>query len=483
MTSTILNTDIGLSDVINLVNDGYTLLSIGYLGSIKETVQYSLINHEKSRIKHFTVDTAGKSLASLDDVYSNAGIFEFEVNQSHNRQIIDNSGSSQKWTLSPNFHSEKFRFSFSISDDIIRHVDISPGFSYRNIERNLINKELDTIPNVLAKICGFCSTGHTQAFCMLVENIMEIRKEISESVNLLRSLFAEIERIENHLLWIGLSTFSIGLTSIAMKALDLRNRFEQQLNKMKFAPSLNIIGGIYANLNEISKLSKSIVLLEKDLWALKEDKEFTQFLTYTTDKASLSSELALKYGSLGPLARSTGLFFDARVDFPYSGYRVVKYTPMSNSKGDLSSLFTIKWSEISASFELIKELLENISPSDIKPVDFKAVNSSDLTHSYVEAPNGLLQYTGKINKGKFENLHINVPTINNLVPTMARFIGTELQYIPLILRGIDMGYDPNDKLLFHDIQNKITKEITGFNLQKKSTKSLQGSKTLNFNDL
>lgn len=483
MTGIVLNADKDISDIIELKKEGYGLLSICYLGGNNETVQYSLINHKKPMIQHFTIDTIGKTLVSIDNVYSNAKIFEFEVNQSHFRQIIENDVVANKWSISNNSNSENYNFNFSISEELVEHVNINLGFSYRSIERKLMTYNLDKISNVLAKICGLCSTSHSLAYCLLVERMMEITNEITEDSSLLRVMFTEIERIENHLLWLGLTTFSIGLKSIAMKALDLRNRIEQILNKIKISPTLIIIGGIYANFDGISILSKSIDDLENSFLKMKEDKDYNQYAQYTCGVAVLPYASNMDLRGLGPIARSIGALADARADFPYSGFKYLKYTPICHSEGDLNSIFTVKWREISASFELIREILDNISQNEIKPCFTKEIEESELFHSYVEAPNGLLQYTGRIHNGKLDQLHINVPTIINVVPMVSRLIGSKLQYVPLILRGIDMGYDPNDVLIFHDIQKKKVKGITGFNLQKKATQALQKTKLLNFKDL
>lgn len=482
MNKEILNTARDLTNIIKLNKDGYQLLSISYLGGRKVTLQYSLINYHKPALEHFFIDTFGKTLPSIGEIYYNAKIFELEINRIHDN-LIENSTMANNWNISPNLQSLNFTFKFEVSNDRVEHATINQGFSYHIIEKNLMMRDVKDIPNVLAQLCGLCSTGHTLAFCLLIEKITGISDEIGEDISRIRILLAEIERIGNHLLWIGISTFSTGLKSVGVKALDLRTKIEQVLTKLKLGPSLNVVGGIYVNSDKLSTLTKSIDKLYNDILLLEEDKEFNQFKIYTSDVAILSAKSAQDFGSLGPISRASGNPFDTRVDFPYSGYKSTKYTPVNRPEGDLTALFIVKWNEILASIELVIELLGTISYTGVKPVKTPKIVNSEIAHSYVEAPNGLLQYTGKINEGKFDQLRIAVPTMNNLLPTIRRLIGPPLQFITLILRGIDMGYDPNDKLIFSNRQERKIREITGFNLQEKARKVLQNGNNLNFSDL
>ena len=155
MTQTVINEGRDLKEIVMLKKDGYRLLSICNLGGRKETLQYSLINPNKSLIQHFLIDTFGKPITSLDTTYFNSKIFEREVNQPHPKPIIEESNINRKWNISSQLNSMNFTFNIGISNGLVENITVNPGFSYRTIERNLMMRDLNHIPNILAKIQFF----------------------------------------------------------------------------------------------------------------------------------------------------------------------------------------------------------------------------------------------------------------------------------------------------------------------------------------
>lgn len=471
------------SKIRGLKNKGYNLLSISRLGDELDTIQYSFLNYNNpSMIKHFIVSGVTNKLESIEQSYPNAKIFEFEVNQAGN-QIIQNDEISRNWSINPQIRNSNFNFKFLISNGIIDNVKLEAGFSYRKIENNLKNRDLNEIPNILAKICGLCSTGHTLTYCMLIEDMMGITEDISEQSNLLRMMFCEIERIQNHLLWICLTSFSLELKSISTRILKIRNKLEKEFSKLKITPSLNVIGGVKTNLSDLKGLSASLQEVKELLSEIQAFIEFEELERYISGIAPESKETLFENTAVGPIARSNNINFDIRHNLPYSGYRIKKYNPTTHTGGDTMAIMRVKLDEMEKSHDISIDILNSISDKNDQAVLGEIPQFSELTHSYVEAPSGLLQYTGKLQQGKLTHFHINVPTINNFVTVISKLSGAEIKHIPIILRGIDMGYDPNDQIIFTDTKSEKSKTISGFNLQNKAKDAIKIGYSINFSDL
>ena len=55
---------------------------------------------------------------------------------------------------------------------------------------------------VAERICGICSFMHGMGYCLALEELMKV--EIPERARWLRLVWAELSRIQSHLLWLGL---------------------------------------------------------------------------------------------------------------------------------------------------------------------------------------------------------------------------------------------------------------------------------------
>ncbi|OLS24364.1 MAG: Formate hydrogenlyase subunit 5 precursor [Candidatus Heimdallarchaeota archaeon LC_2] len=471
-----------IKEIIKLKDRGYNLISIGYLGS--KMVQYTLFNYLTKQYKNkFLIAKLDRSYPSIENFYPNAKIFEYEVNQSTKKEIIEiKKPAIGKWELRGPPKTSNFNFEFYVKGESVIKVETELGFSYRTIEANLKTRAVNEVPNILANICGFCSTGHTLAYCLMLESMMGITDQITERTNLLRILFSEVERILNHLLWIGISVSSVGLNEFMSKFFKIRKKIEDVFVTIKKTTSLNRIGGINANIDKLPHLSTILKFMQEEILDIEFHIEYELLRDYTKNVSRLTQNEMENIGAVGPIARSSNIAIDVRSDRPYSGYLIKEYQPIVVKGGDLFSIIQIKFSEIVSSINLSLDIMDNL-PSGNTKIEYQLMENGNIVQSWVEAPSGILQYTGRIKKGRLDQLHINVPTINNLMPMIYRFKKSELMYLPMILRGIDMGYDPNDNLTFVDLNNDRIKQITGFELTKKSAQAIKHSISLKFSDL
>ncbi len=68
------------------------------------------------------------------------------------------------------------------------------------------------IAHLCDRICGICGVSHTLAFSRAIEQIAEI--EVPERAHYVRSIIAEFERIQSHLLWAGVAAHELGFDTL-----------------------------------------------------------------------------------------------------------------------------------------------------------------------------------------------------------------------------------------------------------------------------
>ena len=73
---------------------------------------------------------------------------------------------------------------------------------------------------VAERICGICSFMHGMGYCVSLESIMNV--EVPERARWLRVIWAEISRVQSHLLWLGLGADAFGFENLFMHCWRMR---------------------------------------------------------------------------------------------------------------------------------------------------------------------------------------------------------------------------------------------------------------------
>ncbi len=76
--------------------------------------------------------------------------------------------------------------------------------------------------------------------------------------------------------------------------------------------------------------------------------------------AILTKEDALAYGATGPVLRGSGVLWDTRKVFPYSGYEKFDFDIPVGSKGDVYDRYMVRMLEMEQSLKIIHQALEGL---------------------------------------------------------------------------------------------------------------------------
>src|SRR5664279_2302377 len=101
-------------------------------------------------------------------------------------------------------------------------VDAIPtiGYIHRGLEAMVDRVEFTEMGFVVERICGICSFMHGMGYCVALESIMSV--EVPDRARWLRIIWAEISRIQSHLLWLGLGADAFGFENLFMHCWRMR---------------------------------------------------------------------------------------------------------------------------------------------------------------------------------------------------------------------------------------------------------------------
>ncbi len=236
---------------------------------------------------------------------------------------------------------------------------------------------------------------------LAVERMMGI--EVPERATWLRTLLAELNRVLNHLMFLGSYPLEIGAITPVFYAFRERETLQAVMEEAsggRMHYMFNRVGGIKeevpAGWTDRVRLAVADVRAKMvDLDRLIRRNEI--FLARTVGVGVLARDVAAGYGVSGPVARASGLDIDLRRDEPYLAYgelgdvlRVV-----TRQTGDCYARFEVLLDQLQASLDLADACLDRLAslrgPVNVRlPKVVKAPEGH--TYAWTENPLGINGY-------------------------------------------------------------------------------------------
>jgi NADH-quinone oxidoreductase subunit D len=234
---------------------------------------------------------------------------------------------------------------------------------------------------------------------MAVERLMGI--EVPERAVWLRTALAELNRVLNHLMFLGSYPLEIGAITPVFYAFRERETLQEIMEEVsggRMHYMFNRIGGLKEEVPAgwTRRAREAIDLVESrmpDLDHLIRRNEI--FLARTVGIGVLTAEQAAAYGASGPVARASGLDFDLRRDEPYLAYGALDVPVVTRTAGDCHSRFEVLLDQVYVSLELARQCLNRVDqitgPVNVRlPKVVKAPEGH--TYAWTENPLGVNGY-------------------------------------------------------------------------------------------
>jgi Ni,Fe-hydrogenase III large subunit len=334
---------------------------------------------------------------------------------------------------------EPLQLKLVMEDDTVVEAIPSVGYVHRGLEKLAELKDFQQTIYIVERVCGICSFMHSMAYARGIEEIMNI--QIPERAEYLRVIWAEIGRMQSHLLWLGLLADAFGFESLFMESWKIREKVMDILEMTtgnRVIISANKIGGTTKDLTDdhMKFILKSIDEIEKNLKEI--EKVFIN--DYTVKKrligvGVLTKEDVINYSCVGPVARASGVEFDLRKT-GYSAYKYLSFEPITEQSGDSYARTVVRIKDLYQSMSLIREAIGKIPKGEIA-VPFKGFPNGEVI-SRVEQPRGEAIYYMKANGTKnLTRLRIRTPTFANIPSLLKMLPGCKMPDVPVLILTID----------------------------------------------
>jgi Ni,Fe-hydrogenase III large subunit/Ni,Fe-hydrogenase III component G len=264
-------------------------------------------------------------------------------------------------------------------------------YKHRGIEQLAVGLTPLHLPLLAERISGTSGFAHALAVCEALERATGLA--VPPRARFLRTVFAELERLYNHLGYHADLCQATGLV-VGQAQLDLLKervlRLNAALTGHRYLFGTCVYGGLAREVTAdqlagaralIGALRPKLRRLGKMLLA---SPSHVDRLEHT---GILPQEEARALAVVGPIARASGLDRDARRDFPYAAYGEVAFEVPVLAEGDALARARVRLEEMTQSLRILEQALDKLPGGPVRAAALEPPRDQTGL-AWVESPRG-----------------------------------------------------------------------------------------------
>ncbi len=339
------------------------------------------------------------------------------------------------------------RVAVQLSGETIIGLKPVMGYLHRNHDKiGERNTYLQIIPYT-DRLDYFNSMSNNFGYVIAVEKLMKI--QVAERAEYIRVIMAELSRIQNHLIFIGMlmndlgamytpSLYSFEERELVLDVFEAVSGARMMCNYFRF-------GGVVRDIPDFAMQKiKDLVL---DRLPAKTD-EMERFLNENEILVArlkgihvLNAEDAIRYSVTGPVLRAAGVPYDLRRADPYSIYDRFDFDVAVRHNGDMLDNYLIRFDEIRQSLRIIEQAVKQIpaGPINSQKPQYQVRVPAGESYGRIESPKGELAYylvsNGKPNPYRY---HVRPASFVNMTAVETICKGSKIQDFVALLAMLDV---------------------------------------------
>jgi len=281
------------------------------------------------------------------------------------------------------------------------------GYLHSGFEKQAEHLDYNQYVTIVSRMNYLSPISNDICWHHAVETLFGI--ELTPRCKALRTIMAEIGRIQDHLLCVGAAALDLGAFTGFLYAFNPREKIYDivdYISGQRFHPDWTRVGGIMKEIPDEEVFKRMVTnFIRADLPTAIADLENLVnrnriFMDRTQGVGVLTHDEAIAHSATGPIARASGVRRDLRKDEPYlcykdnwdgNGAEAVKFSVPIAHDGDVYARFLVRIEEIKQSIRIIEQLIENLPQGPVDTyVDEKWTKpSKDQVYGSIE---GLIQH-------------------------------------------------------------------------------------------
>ncbi|MEV4887988.1 NADH-quinone oxidoreductase subunit D [Nonomuraea sp. NPDC050547] len=217
-----------------------------------------------------------------------------------------------------------------------------------------------------------------------------------------RTLLAELNRVLNHLMFLGSYPLELGAITPLFYAFEERERIQavmEEISGGRMHYMFNRVGGLKEELplGWLDRVAETVAMTRRkvpDIEGLILHNEI--FLARTKGVGVLDRDTIMQYGVSGPIARAAGVDIDLRRDQPYLAYSELPVKVVTRTAGDSYARFEVLLDQVKVSLDLAEACVDKLRSLPPGPINQRLPKVLKVpeghTYAWTENPLGINGY-------------------------------------------------------------------------------------------
>jgi Ni,Fe-hydrogenase III large subunit len=342
---------------------------------------------------------------------------------------------------------EPGHFRFSASGETVVRLEQRLGYAHKGIEGLMSGASLERAAQLAGRVSGDSTVAYAYAFAKAVETALEC--VVPDRAIWLRALFAELERLANHLGDIGAICNDASFALMHAHTSVLRETVLRAAGSAfghRLMRDLIVPGGVTRDLDIAGReaIQAALANIRRRFPALVELYDNTASLQdRTVDTGVLTPALARQYAAGGYIGRASGRSFDARRALAYPPYDRLRFEVPVLNEGDVNARVWIRVREVEQSLALVDQILKLLPQGALRaPVQQQAQPREAM--AITEGFRGDVLVWLRLRDGLVERCHLRDPSWFQWPLLEAAIEGNIVADFPLCNKSFNCSYSGQD---------------------------------------
>ncbi len=375
------------------------------------------------------ISSLDKRIQSLENEQSSLGTQEYFVNMGPQH---------------PSTHGV-LRLVLHLDGETVKEVIPVLGYVHRGMEKKCEFIGYRQQVHLTDRLDYLCALMNNWAISHAIEKALNI--ELNERIQVVRTILAELQRIQSHQLWWGVFGMDLGAFTPFLYGFRDREKitaiFEDTIGARL---TMNFIqpGGLMFDItSDFAQKVKEFIAYFKPI--LNEYDELFSGNIIVQERLRnvgiLDAKTAISIGTTGPILRASGVAHDLRKLEPYGVYSQVQFDVPVGATGDCWDRYQVRMQEMRESIKIVEQLIDNIPEGKHMVMKFgaKIRVPEGVYYSEMETARGIYgNFIVADGSEKPYRLHMRTPNFNNLWSIIRMAPGLRIADLVTILSSIDI---------------------------------------------
>ncbi len=246
------------------------------------------------------------------------------------------------------------------------------GFLHTGVEKNMEAKTYQKAEVMTDRLDYLNTVGNNLVYCLAIEKLTDL--DVPERAQVIRVVLTELQRIASHLIWLATQSLDLAAQSVFLYCFREREEILDLLEMVSGQRMMTTYvrpGGVWRDIPDgwmeatqkfVDKFPRRIEqydgLLTKN----------PLYIDRTKKIGVINAEDALAWGLTGPTLRGSGVNYDVRKAWPYTGYDEYDFEVPLATEGDVYARYEVRMAEFWQSLRIIQQGLDRLKTLEGAPV-------------------------------------------------------------------------------------------------------------------